>query len=143
MGEPAMSHLHVPRICVDGAFEGGGVTANNVLAAREVVNTPKFKPPPADRNWHNNNLAGNRFSVKSAKGGVSARDQDGPVASDPVLEATISGDGVMADLDPEHRRVTDLFGFELAVGLTPQQDPLLRGTLGTTQLRDFWVTDVA
>ena len=45
----------------------------------------------------------------------------------------------MADLDPEHRRVTDLFGFELAIARASEKEPLLRGTLRPTQLRDFWV----
>src|SRR6267378_3949926 len=121
-----MSHLHVPRVCIQGKFEAGGVTANNVLAARDEVNTPCFKPPPPDRNWHNNNLASNQFSVlESSSRVIGASDADGPVTSDPVLGAIVSGNGAMADLDPEHRRVTDLFGFRLALALTPQQEPLL------------------
>jgi hypothetical protein len=136
-----MSHLHVPRVCIDGEYQAGGVTANNVLAARDDVNTPTFDP--AKNLWHNNNFASNQFSVLATSRVVSAWDADGPVTSDLVLGATVTGDGVMADLDPEHRRVTDLFGFELAVALSPQQEPLVRGTLGTTQLRDFWVTNVA
>jgi hypothetical protein len=138
-----MSYLHIPRLCIDGTFEAGGVTANNVLAALPVVNTPAFKPPPADRNWHNNNYASNQFSVSgSCSRVISAWDKDGPVTSDAVIGASFSGDGVMADLDPEHRRVTDLFGFQLAIAFGAQQEPLLRGTLRPTQLRDFWVVGV-
>src|SRR5262249_21835487 len=91
---------------------------------------------------------------------VSAWDANGPVKSDPVLGAIVAGDGMMADLDPEHRRVTDLFGFELAIALAPPPTALkgegelaflkrrlnprapspgllLRGKLRTTQLRDY------
>jgi hypothetical protein len=121
-----------------GTFVAGGVTANNVLAARDVVNTPKFNLD--DNAWHNNNWATNQFWVQDASQVVGAWDADGPVTSDPVLGATVMGDGVMADLDPEHRRVTDLFGFALAIEQAPEKQPLLSGTLRTTQLRDFWVT---
>jgi len=157
-----MSYLHTPRISIHGTFEAGGVTANNVLAARDEVNTPAFKP--AD--WHNNNYSSNQFLVSGEfTQVVSAWDENGPVASDPVLGAAVSGDGMMADLDPEHRRVTDLFGLELTFRRSPPPAPavretrvffrkqrlksaapaletFLKGTLKTTQLRDFWVHEI-
>jgi hypothetical protein len=164
-----LSHLHVPRICIHGTFVAEGVTANNVLAALDDVNTRRFKPP-ADRNWHNNNCASNRFwligsttkvvRVANRPGDcsascdystflpsdddvakvVSALDSDGPAASDPVLGSLLAGAGVMADLDPEHRRVTDLVGLKLRLGTAAE--PFLKGTLRPTQLRDFWVAFV-
>jgi hypothetical protein len=135
-----MSHLHVPRVCIKGQFEAGGVTANNVLAALNDVNTPGFDP--TKNGWHNNNHATNQFSVLgSSSQVVGAWDEAGRVSADDVLGALVSGDGVMADLDPEHRRVTDLFGFRLVLWAPSEHRPLLTGTLRPTQLRDFWVTD--
>jgi hypothetical protein len=134
-----MSYLHVPRVSIYGEFEAGGVTANNVLAAREEVNTSKFDL--AKNHWHYNNLASNQFWVRDKTRVVMAWDSDGPVASDLVLGAVFGGDGVMADLDPEHRRATDLIGFQLVITRAPAQEPLLTGTLKPTQLRDYWVTN--
>src|SRR5262245_59826610 len=128
-GKTPMSYLHIPRICIEGRFEAGGVTANNVLAAREEVNTPAFDP--LQNGWHYYNLASNQFSILAESSRVvSAWDANGPVKSDPVIGAMVAGDGIMADLDPEHRRATDLFGFELAIGLPPPQPPVTdRGEL--------------
>jgi hypothetical protein len=159
-----MSYLHMPRLCVHGTFLAEGVTANNVLAALDEVNTPAFQP---DKNgWHNNNCASNHFwlvgalkpivlAVRPGTGSascdsvqftpenqdisqvVSAWDVNGAASTDPVLGAAVSGRGVMADLDPEHRRVTDLCGLRLELGHSGQGN-LLEGTLRTTQLRDYW-----
>ncbi len=156
-----MSHLHTPRLCVHGTFLAEGVTANNLLAALSSVN--KTDLPNAD-GWHNNNCASNHFwvigeqrdvdlavrpgkpakyekvtftpDVQDLSRVVSAWDADGPATTDPVLGAAVFGMGIMADLDPEHRRVTDLCGLNLQI--QSGQGTLLRGTLRTTQLRDFW-----
>jgi hypothetical protein len=55
-----------------------------------------------------------------------------------VIGADVFGPGKMADLDPEHRRVTDLVGMYLTISLRGALAATLSGQIRITQLRDYW-----
>ena len=59
-----------------------------------------------------------------------------------MIGALVLGTGKMSDLDPEHRRITELFGMELTIALPapkPGEAPAsVSGKMEPTPLRDYW-----
>src|SRR5581483_5925454 len=109
-------------------------TANNLLAALDY---PAILPQVV-QGWNYYADADSRFEVEARV--VAAWDAAGhPISDpkiDPVIGARVLGAGRMADLDPEHRRVTDLVGMELVVEVPGPAT--VSGRVAITQLGDYW-----
>jgi hypothetical protein len=135
-----MSYLNTPRICFLGTFIAGGPTRNNLLAALDNPAILGQNP-----NWDFMPLANGDFKLVDCKV-VAAWDANGVLiidsATDPLIGADVHGTGKMADLDPEHRRVTDLVGMDFSIALADDgssEAPVsVNGRLEVTQLRDYW-----
>jgi hypothetical protein len=135
-----VSYMAVPRICFRGTFHAQGPTRNNLLAALDQPSILGQNP-----HWDFMPMANADFTLTGCKV-VAAWNAQGVLivdpADDPVIGANVAGTGKMADLDPEHRRVTDLIGMNLSIGLPDDGSgagPIsVNGRLETTQLRDYW-----
>ena len=135
-----MSYLNTPRICFHGTCRFAGPTQNNLLAALDYPAILGQKP-----GWDYFADANSDFRLESGQV-TAAWDAKGTLIVDPddddLIGAAAVAAGKMADLDPEHRRVTDLIGMALAITLpdagTGGPPVSLSGTLELTQLRDYW-----
>jgi hypothetical protein len=137
-----MSYLNTPRICFVGNFLASAPTRNNLLAALDDPALLILKP-----GWDFAPLGNGDFVLQDCKVScawdAAGKFIDNP-SDDPIIASHVFGAGKMADLDPEHRRVTDLNGMSLAITLsgtgsgteTPGAGP--SGILETTPLRDYW-----
>jgi hypothetical protein len=132
-----MSYLDTPRICFLGTFTAAGPTKNNLVAA---LDDPKLVIPV----WDNSPNADGDFRILDGTRVVGAWDANGDFTNDPdvdpIIGQAVTARGKMADLDPEHRRVTDLIGAFLAIAVPPSgpEAPAVSGTMAVTQLRDYW-----
>jgi hypothetical protein len=136
-----MSYLNTPRICFSGGFAARGPTRNNLLAALDDPTILGQDPP-----WDFDPLANSDFTLTDCRIS-SAVDGGGHLVIDPCVDpligAAVLGTGKMVDLDPEHRRITELVGMVLTVALpddgTGGPPASVSGKLELTQLRDYWL----
>jgi len=136
-----MSYLNTPRICFQGKCRFAGPTRNNLLVAQDYPEIFSQTPGP---DWDYFPEANSDFALLDCQV-TAAWDAQGNLIVDPgtdaLIGANVSGTGKMADLDPEHRRVTDLVGMYLSIALPDAgtgTQPTLEGKLEVTQLQDYW-----